>query len=415
MLLFKHSPIIATGQRQLIHSSGLSLMLLLGGGCKTAEFAGQHEYETLGQLKCAVTPTTDYPSATFKISISGIDTYHGRIERTIRPQNSAATSETITVIQEPGKPLVKEGAGSATSYKNSQAGDYEVDVKTLDYVDLQGSCGFKILKPCKQGMSRTGGYVAFVVDNSESHNVSDCPNRHQIGIHPVNKQDHLYECRKGTARERAVNYATQILGSFGENNAGATSFVSFALFPQMNKDPRWYNATKDRQILRNDLKLLRRPLGVTPYHEGLSSGIRIFASLTGKHSSGDKPRILLFITDGFPTDKDPQQTLQLAQQLKSQHQVKIISVMVTGKSNQDDLRTKHQTFMRGFPMIPKPWMHARYNGSFEPYFLHLLGDGTDNHPGLLAKMSDEVIYIEDSQSLPKAIDQITAREALGCR
>lgn len=413
MLLFELSPRMTTAQRQLLRGSWLSLILLLAGGCKTTEFTGEHTYESLGQLTCAVTPATDYPSATFNISISGIDTYHGRIERTIRGGTAAA--ETITVIQEPGKPLVKEGGGSATQYKNSQAGDYEVAVTTLDYVDLKGSCGFKILKPCKQGMSRTGGYVAFVVDNSESHNVSDCPNRHKLGAHPVNKQEHLYECRESTARERAVKYATQILGSFGEKNADATSFVSFALFPQMNQDPRWYNATKDRQILSNDLKLLRRPLGVTPYHEGLTSGIRIFSSLTDKHAKDDKPRILLLITDGFPTDKDPERTLQLAQQLKTQHRVKIISVMVTGKSNQNELRNKHESFMRSFPMTPTPWMHSRYNAKFEPYFLHLLGDGTDNHPGLLAKMSDEVIYIEDSHSLPKAIDKITAREALGCR
>ena len=399
----------------------LSLMSGLGfqfiAGCKSDGFTGIHSYESLGKLNCAVSPLAGHPSKTFDIAITGIDKYHGRIQRVIRTDNSAAeTIDNITLIQEPGKPLIKEGDGSATTFTPDKSGNYQVVVKTLDYVDISGSCHFKVLEPCNQGMSRKGGYVGFIVDNSESHNVSDCPNRRIIGTHPYNPNDTISECQAKTARESAVDEATQLLGSFAENNPAATSLVSFAFFPNMKNDPRWYNTSKPehRALLSTHLQSLRRPLGVTPYDDGLTSGIRIFSSLTEQTSSPDKPRILVFITDGFPTDKNPPQTLKLAKQLKETHKVRIISVMITGKSSQATLREKHKSFVRKFPMRPQTWMASTYQGQFEPYLLDLLGDGTAAHPSLLANISDQVIYIEDSRSLPRAIDKITADATLSC-
>lgn len=388
-------------------------------GCKTAQFSGIETVGEHGQLTCSVTPPTAYPDKELKISVSVPKDYQGRITRLIHHQDdSSAITEKTELIAEPHKPLLlSQGEGSTSTITAGQKGDYALTFKTLDYVSIVGSCKFKVIEPCKKGRTRKGGYVAFIVDNSESHNVSDCPSKTRLGAHPNNANDSVYECRASTAREQAVQYATKILGSFGENDPKSQSHVSFAFFPEMKKNPRWYHPINEKNVLISDLRSLRQPLGVTPYNEGMASGVRIFSSLSSKNSkeSGEKKqRLLLFITDGFPTDRSPSKTLELARTLRNTHGVKIISVMITGESFTNQLRKKHERFMKKFPMSPEPWMDASYNRQFEPYFRDLLGDGTEAYPGLLSNMSDEVIYIEDSKALPRAIDKITAKEVLEC-
>ena len=362
--------------------------------------------EKMGSLKCSASPSAVSAGKPVTIKISGIPKYKGRIQQVVQNTDKTTTTvNNITLVQSEGK--IQGNAGTFTPNKE---GNYKVTVKTLDYTTIIGSCGFKVLDPCPQGTSRLGGYVAFIVDNSESHNLSDCPKPRKIGVHPLNPQDFLEECTAQTEREKAVEYATSVLGSFGSEDKSITSMVSFANFPNNKAPIKWMDATTDRSALISQLQILRRPYGVTPYNQGLKSAIQIFRA--APPTSNKTPKILVFITDGFPTDKNPKQTLALASQLKNQHKVKILSVMITGKVSQSTLREKHKAFLREFPL---DWMDSSYQRNHDAYILDLLGDGSAQNGGLLKNMSDSLVFVEESNSLGAEIDKITARETLTCQ
>ncbi|MCY4380667.1 MAG: VWA domain-containing protein [Proteobacteria bacterium] len=375
--------------------------LLSPVACKHANFADDSEYEELGALACGVSPAVVNPKAPISISVSGIPKYSGRIQQVIQgPENA-----NVNLVQKNG--TIRREDGTPNTFTFEQEGNYQVTLKTLDYVNQLTSCSFKVVDSCPSGTSRVGVNVVFIVDNSKSHRLSDCPNGKMYG----HGQTAVKKCQSETAREKAVSYSISILSEIGKTGGQASSFVAFAHFPRSHQvSVRWHNASAPTAIssIKNDMKVLRTPAGVTPYNEGLSSALQLLSQITDT----SKQKVVVFVTDGYPTDRNPKHTLAVAQQLK-QLNTKILSIMMTGKQSQTRLRNKHLENMRT-AFIPSNWLQS-YSGTQEQYFLELLGDGSLRYPGLLHNMSSEVIYIEDSSLLEQAIDGAVSTNALSCR
>ena len=273
--------------------------------------------------------------------------------------------------------------------------------------------------PCPKAGRKTS-YVAFIVDNSESHWQSDCPGKKDLGKHPLGKSetDRVYECVEQTEREKAVSSASDLLASFGTEDSFGESFVSFAHFPLGNvgkkeSSVKWSDVATEGEEFKKSLKVLRNPLGVTPYHEGLRSALEMFKAIPQgeEEKADDQTKIIIFITDGYPTDRNPKDTMGLAAKLKTEHKVKIFSVMVTQVKDRSKLIERHQ---ETFKQMGDNHFDTSYS-DFEAYFNDLVGDGTAENPGLLHNMSDSVDYVKDSSTITSKIDNITKTKALACQ
>ena len=370
--------------------------------CKSTEFQSQYVPPEKMVMSCETKPAgAVLPGSPLSIIVTGAEDYKGRVQQTI----TGPEPMKVMLTQEGGS-FSREDRGENV-YHFSKEGNYTVSLKGVDYdVDLQGSCRFTVFNRCPSGSQRIGVNVAFVVDNSGSHSKSDCPQPIPIGKDEAGNE--LSQCGVETNRERSVAYATSILGELGQQGDSSHSFVSFATFPTTSSlNSKWYNASDDFGAFSERLKVLRSPKGITPYNEGIQEALELFAQVKDQ----TKKNILVFVTDGFPTDKDPRETLRLAQTLRKLG-VEIVAVMVTGKGSQELLREMHKGFI--LKHFHSSWKAAHYK-DYPSYFNALLGDGSSASPGLLHAMSDSVIYIENSSELKNKVDAVVTREALLCQ
>ena len=167
-------------------------------------------------------------------------------------------------------------------------------------------------------------------------------------------------------------------------------------------------------ILLQELKILRNPSSTTPYNQGLTNAKALFDLVPDP----EKTKILLFITDGYPDDQDPQATLELAQSLKDQG-IKIITLLVTGISSQNSLtpalQLQKQNIIGYIRESSDYQIAAHYNSDLDRFFLDLLGDGTEQNPGLLVKISSSpTIFVTQSEEIPEIAGGLVTAEALMC-
>ena len=374
-------------------------------GCQSAEFRAAYSAPQSLSLSCSTNPLgAVIPGSPLSIIVGGAKGYKGRIEQKI----SGPQSSTITlVVSDDG--LISREDLAENVFTFSEEGDYRVDLKGLDYnVDLQSSCQFTVFDKCPASTKRVGVNVVFVVDNSYSHRESDCTNPRLLGARDEAGHEKIM-CTAKTSREIAVEEAVSVLKDIGHADNQAKSFISFASFPKQSgkSSGKWYDTSGSVSGLLSEIKVLRTPLGVTPYDEGIQQALKLLASAPDK----TKQNVLVFITDGFPTDRNPHRTHTLAKTL-GRLDVEMIAVMVTGERTQPRLRRIHRGFMEGFP---KDWISSRYPNK-DAYFLDLLGNGTSQKPGLLQSMTENpVIYINSSRDLRSKINDIVTHKVLSCR
>ncbi|MCY4443489.1 MAG: VWA domain-containing protein [Proteobacteria bacterium] len=361
-----------------------------------------------GQLTC----TTKPPGAVLvgravEVLVQAPKDYSGRIQQMIQ----APSSSKSFVLQKKGttSQQMQRVDGKQNRFRFNSVGDYTVDLQSLDYdARLNNQCLINVYATCPRGTKRVGVHVAFVVDNSNSHVGSDCPQRKRVSGTGINA---IYSCGERTFRSQSVLYAASILGEVSKSGGDSTSHVAFVSFPQPTatsaaQSAVWFHAHKELPLFAEKLEKLSSPGGVTPYWEGLQGVVDLFKSL-----DKDKRKVIFLVTDGFPTDQNPASTLRLAQKLKASG-VKIFSVMVTGKHSQKRLRAQHTHYIR--TNFPSHWATKHYPDE-ESYLLALLGDGSEKYPGLLRAMSDDVVYIETSGHLQNVMHGLVATEALECQ
>lgn len=345
-----------------------------------------------------------------ELVVTGAEGYKGRVQQTITTADGKTHAEFL-VLQ--GGKFTREN-GDKNTHTFQTEGTYSVALKAVDYDtnNLTGSCTFTVFNACPKGQKRQGINLAFVVDNSNSHGKSDCPDAKSTGRDGVGNE--TFRCSQ-TNREKAVLYSTRALGQIGLQGNDAISHVGFEYFPLESNSfvPKWYNATTvynnpSQSNISREILALRLPKGVTPYKEGLEGGLHLFR----KTKASDKKNVLFIITDGYPTDQDPAAVLQIVDKLKALN-VQIISAMVTNEHSQYKLRSQHRSIMRSNfrGSNGKPWYHSRYK-SWDAYFLDLIG--VKDNEGLLSRMSSQIMYLKHSSSLTEKVNSWVTTKALEC-
>lgn len=371
------------------------LLITTSLGCKTTEFRQDRADSTQLTLSCETRPAgAVLPNSPLTLMVQGARGYKGRIEQKVTGPDFTDT----TTLTRKDEIFSREDLAENTFHFFTE-GDYTVNLKALDYgIELTGQCRFTVFDKCPVNSQRVGVNVVFVVDNSSSHEESD----------PGKPETH---------RERAVLYAQSILSEIGQHSAGSQSFLSFVTFPLSSLNGgqppglgTWYSADGDSTQLINALHVLRAPSGVTPYHEGIEKAKELFMEVQDR----EKKNILILITDGYPTDQDPKETLELTQSLSSLD-VEVVAVMVTGSPKQH-LSDQHRLLMEEYFYKNGDIWHASHYADADAYFMDLLGNGSLAAPGLLYKMtSGSVISIADSLGLKDKVSNLVIKEVLTCQ
>lgn len=377
--------------------------------CNTTKFAEQRggkQRSGIEGVSCTASPAVVLPGEPVTISVIGAGNFAGRFEQTL---SGDVTAKSVLTRSQNNTFLPENSA--TNQYTLSKQGDYTVTLADIDFQSgLTASCGFRVYKECPVGTELVGANVAFVLDNSGSHGVSDCPSPKK-----VEKDGAVsFTCGSATNREKAVNYAVDIFSRVGEKGEKAKSYASVASFPSKSNGETGYdlgkagwidtNAAKD--ALSKDLQITRTPYGTTPYGDGIRSAGKLFETAPDK----EKSKVVIFVTDGYPTDRNPSASRKSAENLRASG-AKVVTVMVTGKETEAKLVEQHKSFLRG-DEGDSLWFSDNYS-SYDDYFLDLLGDGGSN-PGLLNSISDQVVRVEDSSQLKVAFEDIIEEQALSC-
>jgi hypothetical protein len=250
---------------------------------------------------------------------------------------------------------------------------------------------------CTDGQEYVGANFVFMVDNSGSMGVTDCPT------------GDIQSCGQ-TYRERAILNAFDILTEASEASEYATKAMSTVSIAQFT--PQTRNATlnefdwnlltvssfpEDRDDLEAALQFTRAPSGDTPYLNALSIAQTI---VQGDALNEDQQTVIVLVTDGDPTDRNPDEVRQLAQSIDA----KIMTIRVTPQDwTQDMRRSKHlETISRYYA----DWSEESYP-STEAY--------TDDLLQLVTDISKDGVYeVSEAKQLEAGIFDNIISQTVPC-
>lgn len=284
--------------------------------------------------------------------------------------------------------------------------------------------------------------VAFIVDNSESHGfkdgvVQDPAQGNLAGTDPViNKPSPRGQSEPHTDRQSALfevinRMAALDQESLKKNPQFIGSEVGIAYFPggpaynDIEKSikvsgvgasvlPKAMTNLKEVQAddafklgLWNDLKFTHYPIGVTPYLTGLTAARDLLKSTR----QADDPRedIIIFLTDGLPTDERPSRVVEMRQSVAST-KVYILSVfkpkndiVLQNSDARASLKSAFENDSPNYMWARKPQNTDGYQkNEFERYWNTLLA--------LPRQISDKTVEFEGSANLKPEIDKILGVE-----
>lgn len=197
---------------------------------------------------------------------------------------------------------------------------------------------------CQPGEAFVGANFMFMIDNSGSMKLTDCPK----------STDNENRCTK-TEREQAIMKSFDTLLQAASTNASQDpgqgsplSTVSIAKFTPEDRyfgldefeEPVFFTVEtlpENRQLLQDRLQFTRQPKGDTPYLNALQLGQR-FLDSGALHP--DQDHYLILITDGEPTDRSPSAVRQAAAALDA----KILTMRIRNplESEAEDRRAFHR-------------------------------------------------------------------------
>lgn len=198
---------------------------------------------------------------------------------------------------------------------------------------------------CESKGAINGVNVAFIIDNSFSNSITDCPNAKDLGTVRGQKQ---VECGGQTNREKAVLAAFDDLFSYEKSEAGFEGTISVASFPSSaiysGFDIRhdWLPvAEASKAPLSTALTFVRKPAGATPYLSALDGAKALFSKLSGN----TRPNLALLVTDGEPTDPRAQDVKARGEELKKMN-VKVVTVFITNGKSRSQRQAEHIQILR---------------------------------------------------------------------
>ena len=268
--------------------------------------------------------------------------------------------------------------------------------------------------PCADQTRSIGAKIAFLIDNSQSNELTDCPFPVKTGGRNSSGQP-LYRCELETNREKAVLASFDFLQKIAEqepNNSAAVSNVAITSFPTSELGGFMVQSTwrptksGERSALSTLLRFARQPEGQTPYGEAMAGAQNVFNGLAGD----GRANMAILVTDGLPTDRNPSAVQAKADQLR-QSGVRVVTVYVTGKVQRSQRYTEHRKLLSLFESLYQEsnqhWYDTNAYGSFDTYMQSIFG--------LAAGMSNnEVVEVQDSAGLEKTLLSIISQEAIRC-
>ncbi len=416
------------------HLKGILPLSLLALGCNEAKFnSGAAESRPTPpplSFSCTVKPETTQLGKTVEIAVTSSQPFADKLFEKIK---FADRSVDLELTAKDGGYQLKDGPNQ---FKPEVAGAHTVELRKSADGPVEGSCSFTVEKSeepaCKVGEQLIGGNVAFIIDNSYSHSVTDCQD---IDRRLWDSQKKV-RCQQATNREKAVLSAFDVLNQISResgSDALATSALAIASFPTRDESVNgmkihtngWITANAEvRNEIANSLLFTREPIGYTPYGAGMRAAETLFANQQGLDAQ--KSKLAVLVTDGEPTDRNPAETNATAQKLQASG-VEVVTVFVTSGQTRSQRRSSHIEFLRKEDQNwlsatngRDNWYDRRVYGGFESYINDLMGNGTN--PQLVDKISSKydqtcqdssdtvcprkIIEVSNSAELEKVFRQI---------
>lgn len=393
-------------------------------------------------LSCTLTPDKIKIGERSVVGVQLNGEFTGVIEQRIVSQSKTQKDLLNGTPAAPGSAFSKAD-GAPNEIVAGEVGDITVELRfSPDSAAPDAKCDLAVAgaaavappeKPCQDGQTAVGAAIAFLIDNSNSNAATDCPAAQKTGVF---RDADVYECGAPTAREKAVLSAFDVLATVGASGEGESmSRISVAEFPTRADfvagyeiHSGWANtAAGGRDILANSLAFTRKPFGITPYGSAMTAADRLFSGLG---AADGKARVAVLVTDGEPTDRDPQAVATAAQALRAKG-VEIITVFITNGEKRSSREAEHIQMLNGFESSVVQagqghWFAPAY-GNFDGYINDLLG--RSGSPSLIQRVASpadaacqgdtcnrrQTVEVSDAQGLQEAFQSIIRTKAIQCR
>ena len=268
---------------------------------------------------------------------------------------------------------------------------------------------------CQAGQQVIGAHIIFLIDNSGSMEETDCPN--------VQLSNDAAMCGSITNREVAVLDVWERLEQIQNEDPQsqlAQSFISVSRFTPTTVGEPWnlndYRPSppvgtfgdinrQNFQRIQGSMSFTRKPAGDSPYLNGiLAAGNLLQASVSADSEVARKQKVIIMVTDGEPTDKNPAEVRMQAEVLKASD-VSWYTFLVSkeGDFRRQRLAAHKQLMQQNYLGIYGPsqpegrWMAERYSNNFDAYFNELVS--------LADVISDRVVEVAGSASLSQIINE----------
>lgn len=443
--------------KRLLFVPMAAVLLQSLSACSTASFSGTapsratgQTPQTPGNLSCSIAPAAVKKGDSALVAVTADADVKELFQLIISPLGESS----VRLVLKDGVWMKEDG--TPNNLTGEAEGSYAVSLKkTAAQSTADATCSLTVsntpvgsvdptdptvptdpTEPCSDGKRTIGADIAFLIDNSNSNAVTDCPAAKKAGV--FNGVD-LYECQDQTNREKAVNAAYELLATIAakeSDNPLARSKFAVASFPSASdyvtgwtdQSKGWIDVTaENRGKMNSVMAFSRKPSGLTPYMAAMTGATKAFE----KASDDGRMKVAVLVTDGEPTDSDPSKVEAQAEALRSDG-VKVITIYVTGSETRGTRISRHTTMMKDiddsrFAQSGRHWFAAKY-ASFTDYMTALVGSGTK--PGLVSKITSrsvesckdtaaglcarEVYEVQKSESLKDAFMHVIRTQAIRC-
>lgn len=262
----------------------------------------------------------------------------------------------------------------------------------------------------------------FLIDNSSSNAATDCQNPKKTGA--LNGTD-LYECQRETNREIAVKAVHDLLAGIAAaepDNAMAKSTLAIGSFPTIADyvsgfqiQANWLDVTAaTKQQVASAMLFARKPAGLTPYGGAMSAAARSFSAGV---PNDERAKVAVLVTDGEPTDANPNAVAAQAAALHAQG-IQTITVFYSTSESRAQRAVKHKAMMKGIDDDQLKhgnghWFNPQTYGDFEGYFRALSGGPGDI--GLPLRISAQTVEVKDAAALRETFLKIVQEKVISCQ
>ena len=247
----------------------------------------------------------------------------------------------------------------------------------------------------EKGLKLVAPNIVFTIDNSGSNKgngstevATDCPD----------KVDN--KCTGETVRKKTLLHVVGELRTLDAQNAdsAATSYysiVEFATNAQLRLGTSSTSGVPNLDVLSGIMDFTKTPEGYTSYVSAFNMAQSILSS-SANPSVSNKPKVVIKITDGFPTNK-PEEVLAAAKAVKNTG-AKIITIVYTREDLFSTVASQWEKSADklGFSKAQKDWT---------------LGRGRDS---IISDISDHALLVKDVSKLPEVVSYLVNRVALKC-